>query len=103
RSQVATTIDEADEEQFLLLKLQLFEKLNRRSDARRLLQTKSNVKFFRLKLVEECLSENDLLRAKELIKEGKRLEDREGKFKFSFDWDRLLLRIAQQEGDVKTI
>ena len=30
RSQFAATIDETDEEQFLLLKLQLFEKLNRR-------------------------------------------------------------------------
>lgn len=103
RSQSGAAKDEAEEEYLLKMKLLVLQKLNKSGNIRRLLEANKHIKTFRQQLVEDSLQQNDLERAKELIKEGKQLDERKGKIYVGTDWDELLLKIAQQEHDTKAI
>jgi hypothetical protein len=103
RSQSGAAMDEEEAEQLVKAKLKVLEKLNRGKDIHRLLEANKHIKAFRLRLVDDSLQQNDLDRAKELIKEGKRLDERKGNIYLGTDWDELLLKIAQQEHDTKAI
>ncbi len=97
------SLDEQDEEQLLIAKWNVLEKMNRVKDAHRLVQSNVRFKFFRLKLTKQYLNDNKFTNAKELIKEGKQLEEHSGRLSVSSEWDQLLLEIAEKENDKKVI
>lgn len=103
RSQSGTAKDESEDEYLLKMKLLVLQKLNKSGNIRRLLEANKHIKTFRQQLVEDSLQQQDLERAKELILEGKQLDERKGKIYVGTDWDELLLKIAQQEQDTKAI
>ena len=103
RNQFGVTVDEYEEQHLLQTKLLVLQKLNRNKDAHHLLEANKQIQSFRLQLINECFQKNDLEQAKELIKEGKRTEERKGRMFVNTTWDELLLKIASQENDVKAI
>ena len=103
RNQFGEVIDQHEEEQLLQLKVLVLSGLNRMDEIHHLLEAHKEVKPFRLRLIESCIEQGDFTRAKELIREGRRLEERKGKIYENSDWDLLLLRIAITENDVKAI
>jgi hypothetical protein len=103
RSQYGEAKDEKEKEQLLTMKLQLLELLNRQQDILHLLESNKDIKPFRLKLIEEFIEQQQWEEAKELIKEGRRNELRKGAINVSSEWDEMLLKIAQQENDEKSI
>ena len=103
RSQYGESKDEMEKEQLLTMKLQLLELLNRHEDIHRLLESNKDIKTFRLKLIEEFIQQQQWEEAKELIKEGRRNELKKGSINLTSEWDEMLLKIAQQENDMKSI
>ena len=103
RSQSGTAKDESEEEYLLKMKLLVLQKLNKSGNVRRLLEANKHIKTFRRQLVEDSLQQQDLEHAKELIKEGKQVDERKGKIYVGTEWDELLLKIALEEQDTKAI
>ncbi|MFI5135911.1 MAG: hypothetical protein ACHQD9_08670 [Chitinophagales bacterium] len=103
RSQFGESMDEKEEEQFLQMKLKILQLLGRDDDIRHLLESNRKMKSFRLKLIDSFIQHEELEEAKEMIKEGRRTELKKGNVNLSSEWDELLLKIALEENDVKSV
>jgi len=90
------TREEYDELFLLELRWQVLKKMNLEKEALQLLQENKRNDFFRMKLVESEIEQNNFSAAKELIADRKGVE-------LPVEFLRLLLEIAQKENDVKAI
>lgn len=88
---------------FLRKKMEVYETMGRKEDARKVIEENLRIRSFRRQLIDEAIANRDFITAKELIKASKFNEQQKGRLYASSEWDELLLRIAQQENDIRSI
>jgi len=103
RSQFGEAMDDKEEELLLQAKWKILQQLGQVDEVRHLLESNRRIKSFRVKLIDECIHSRQWDEAKDLIKEGRRIELKKGTVNLTSEWDELLLKIALEENDVKSV